>query len=264
MVQAALYVAMVLILVLAWAFALWRPRELSGLSRPRPLLIGHRGVRTEATENTVEALRLALERGLDGVEFDVQRTRDGTLVLYHDFHLPDGRPLTALGSAEIAAANTGLATLEEALKVCLDHPGTLINIELKAEGLITGGLEREAARLAAESGMADRVLISSFNPLSLGKVRLAAPSLRTALLYSPQLPWPLNSGALARWLHVDAIHPHFELVTPELLRWARSRGLMVNTWTVNDPAVVRGLVELTVDGIVADDPQAVRSAAGRE
>ena len=89
-----------------------------------------------------------------------------------------------------------------------------------------------------------RVLVSSFNPLSLMRVRLLEPKLRTALLYALDVPLFLRTGHLARWLHVDAVHPHCSQVDTELLRWATRHNLPVNTWTVNDTARVKELTSL--------------------
>jgi glycerophosphoryl diester phosphodiesterase len=107
------------------------------------------------------------------------------------------------------------------------------------------------------------VLVSSFNVWSLLKVRLLAPELRTALLFAPKLPL-LLPGVLAALLHVDALHPNEGQVDEGLMTRARRRGLMVNVWTVNEAARVRELLALGVDGVMADDPEALLLAAGRE
>lgn len=250
-------------LLALWRTVLWRPRPLPGLRPTRPLLIGHRGVRGSLPENTLAAFRRAFEAGLDGIEFDVQRTRDGALVLWHDLEA-DGRRVTALSLAELRAIAPDVALLPELLELARAYPGTLLNPELKlaGAGLRSGGLEREVARALRAAGVEDRAVVSSFQPLALARLRLSAPELRTGLLYAGELPPLLRGGTLAGWLHVDALHPHHPLATPGLMARARRRGLMVATWTVNDPAEVARLVALGVDGIMADDPDELRRAAG--
>ncbi len=265
---AALYTALLIGLFLVWA-ALWRPRAVLGVNRPTPLLIGHRGVRgslpADPPENSVAAFERAFDAGLDGVETDVQCTRDGTLILYHDFALPDGRVVTGLTLAELKAAVPSTATLEELFETARRYPSMLLNLELKTRGWRTGGLERRTVRAVRASGLAARVLVSSFNPLSLLRVRLYDRALRAAFLYAPGGPPLLRSDraalTLARALHLDALHPHHSSVTPTLVRAAARRGLPINTWTVNDPARVKDLTRLNVNGLMADSPKALKDAS---
>jgi glycerophosphoryl diester phosphodiesterase len=86
-----IYFFYLVLLLLLWRTVFWNPRKLSGVTRQKPLLLGHRGVRGERPENTVEAFQLAFESGLDGIECDVQRTSDGQLVLFHDFAIKDNK-----------------------------------------------------------------------------------------------------------------------------------------------------------------------------
>ncbi|MEJ2357884.1 MAG: glycerophosphodiester phosphodiesterase [Deinococcales bacterium] len=90
--------ALAFVVALAAALALWRAgwrgRPLPGVRGPKkPLLVGHRGTRGVEPENTLRAFRRAFDDGLDGIEFDVQRTLDGVLVLLHD-EVVGGRPVT--------------------------------------------------------------------------------------------------------------------------------------------------------------------------
>ncbi len=250
-------VSLITLLVL-WAL-LWFPRPLPDVSATtRPLLIGHRGLRGRLPENSLAAFTAAFEAGLDGVEFDVQRSRDGRLFIYHDVDLPDGRSARSLTLAELQAFDGDIPALDDLFALARGYPGKLLNLEIKSQSLRSDGLEKEVVRAVLESGLAGRVLLSSFNPLSLLRVRLLAPELRTALLYAPDLPLLLRSGYLARWLHVDALHPHHSQVDARMLRWAARHRLPVNTWTVNDRERVKDLTRLGVNGLMADDPEALK------
>lgn len=244
-----------ILLLLVWRYALWFPRRLPEVNRTPPYLLGHRGTRGEGLppENTLAAFEHALQAGLDGLECDVQRSRDGVLVLFHDFET-NGRSVSAQSLAELKAQHPQLCTLDELLALAARYPGTLINLELKSRTLCSDGLERDVVRAVRAAGLAGRTVISSFNPLSLLRVRLLAPELRVGLLYAPELPWYLREGLAAGWLHVDALHPHESQVTPELLAQARSQGLMVNTWTVNDPLRISSLAQQQTDAIIGDNP----------
>lgn len=251
------------LLVVAWIL-LWRPRRLPDVTPKKTLLLGHRGVRGGLPENTLSAFKAALDAGLDGLETDLQRTRDGVLVLFHDFALPDGRRVVDLTLAELRTAVPDLATLEDLFVLVRGFPGTLLNLELKTSGWRTGGLERAAGAAVRCSGVEGRVLASSFNPLSLVRLRFYAPEVRTALLYSPDGPRGLRSTraakVLAHLLHPDALHPHASLIDAELASWARRRGLLLNAWTVNDAEDVKRLTRLDVNGLMADSPKALKDA----
>ena len=104
-----LYLAGLLVL---WRWVFWQPRGLSGVNRLSPLVLGHRGVRGARPENTIEAFRLAFESGLDGIECDVQRSKDGELVLFHDFHLHD-KPLRKLSYIHIKSLDSKIPKLSE-------------------------------------------------------------------------------------------------------------------------------------------------------
>lgn len=247
--------AAVLILAALWRGPLWRPRRLPGVTRPRPWGVGHRGARDVREENTLAAFQLAFAH-LDGIETDVQRTRDGELVLWHDFDC-GGRPVDACTLAELRAAAPSLLRLDDLFELARQHPGTLLNLEVKSRPAPARRwrLERALTRSVRRAGVADRTWVSSFDPLALLRVRLLAPRLRTALLYGGGAPrW---TAALAGWLHVDALHPHASLVDDALLGRAAERRLPVHTWTVNDPGRVRALCRAGVGAVIGDDPEAL-------
>ncbi len=258
--------ALAFLLLLALALAvwrlMWRGRTLPGVGRGGPLLVGHRGTRTVAPENTLSAFRRAFEAGLDGVEFDVQRSLDGALVITHDSAV-EGTDVRDLTLAELRERLPQLATLDELFALARGYPGRLLNLEIKAEGVRTRGLERAVVRAVLASRAADRVLVSSFNPLSLLRVRLLAPGLRVALLYAPDTVRRLGARPRPGWLHVDALHPHHGMVDRGRVAGAHARAVAVNVWTVNDPDDMRRLRAMGVDAIMGDDPETLlRSARG--
>jgi glycerophosphoryl diester phosphodiesterase len=153
-------------------------------SAQRPLVLAHRGALQEAPENTLPAFRLALEQGADGVELDVRLTRDGQPIVFHDATLnrtTDGRGLVARATlSELrrldagamfgpAFAGTRLCTLGEALETL--SSAKLVNIELKGPSGPGGQLERQVLEAVEEAGARDRVVLSSFGPTKLKRLR---------------------------------------------------------------------------------------------
>ncbi len=249
-------------LLALWRGVLWRGRPLPGVTRAEPLLVGHRGVRAHVPENTVAAFRRALDAGLDGLETDVQRTSDARLVLVHDTHI-GGVAVSALPFDALRERSADLATLDDCFQVVRAYPGTWLNLELKTWRWFDPALVGDVARAVRASGLADRTLVSSFNPMALAILRVYAPELRVGYLWSsgPATPRVLRTPWPAGWLHADALHPHHTLVDEALVARARRRGLALNTWTVNEAADVARLRDLGVSGIMADDPHELLRAA---
>jgi glycerophosphoryl diester phosphodiesterase len=260
---------LVLALLLLWWYGLWSPRELRDIRSHRPLLLGHRGVRGSQPDNSLAAFQDAFAAGLDGIECDVQLARDHALVLVHDtdIHTADGQsiPVRKMTRHQLQQHDANVITLETLFDLAKHYPHTLLNVELKLpfeaaswRYQLWGSrqLERRVAACVQIHGLQDRVLISSFHPWTLVRMRFAAPRLRVALLCYKRLPW-----WLAGLLHVDAIHPHHNMLDETLFRRAKRSNLMINSWTVNDADEVQRLAALPLDGIVADDPTALKLAA---
>lgn len=258
------WLLLLVVSVAVWVGPAWRPRPLAGATRPRPWAIGHRGVRGPLPENSLAAFRAALDAGLDGLETDVQRTADGVLVLVHD-PVIGGNRVVGSGFAELQAALPTVATLGELLDLVRAYPGTLLNVELKTLGWRDGGLARATAGALAAAGLGDRLLVSSFSPIALLQFRRWAPGIRTAYLWidRPEVPWCLRTPWPAALLHADALHPHHTAVTAAAVARWRRRGLMVSTWTVNEPDEVARVVADGVDGVMADLPVELLAALKR-
>lgn len=201
----------------------------------------------------MRGFQAALDAGLDGVELDVRRLRDGTLVIHHDEHLKDGRALPQMVVADLPDY---VPTLEELLAWAA-KTGAYLNVEIKYES--TWPDDRVARTLDAirVHGLADQVIVSSFNPLLLDAARRHAPEIRRGFLYHRTYKFgPLDLVPLAlRWLQADAVHPHHTLIDAPLMAQARAGGWQVNTWTVNNPAEVIRLEALGVNALIGDLPE---------
>jgi glycerophosphoryl diester phosphodiesterase len=234
-------------------------------SAQRPLVLGHRGARQEAPENTLPAFQRALESGAAGVELDARLTADGQVIVLHDDDLArttDGQGradeltweeihrLNAQGRFGPAFAGTRVPTLAEALEALA--PVKLVNVELKGPDEDTG-LERRVLEVVRAAGMLERVVFSSFSPGHLRRLRQLDSRAALAVLYGASLfhpaPW-----ALAEELRLEALHPWRLAVSAGLVKKAHARGLRVRVWTVNAAAEVRRLAGWGVDGIISDVP----------
>lgn len=229
------------------------------MTRNRPLIIAHRGASAAHPENTVTAFRAAGPLGADAVELDARRTADGAVVVLHDDALADGRVLVETERADLPSQ---IPTLAEALDACGD---LVVNIEIKnwPEDRDFDPTEAVADEVVAElrrRGTPDRYLVSSFHRPTIDRVRVASPELATAFLHMREDG--LTALAVAVEHGHGALHPWYGWATEEVIAAAHEAGVVVNAWTVDDPAVMARLAGWGVDGIVTNVPDTALEVLG--
>lgn len=228
----------------------------------------HRGAsgwdRQYAPENTMPAFQKALEMGADGIELDVQLTRDGEIVICHDERIDRtsrgqgyvqdytlaelkkidfGKPHVEYGFVEIP-------TLREFFQF-IKPTNLKLNIELKTGVLYYEDIEEKTYKLAEEYGLNDRIIYSSFNHYSLEKLKNICLEARIGLLMGAdtvRLPdYPKLFGA-------EALHPPEWMVNKEYVEKCHAQGLKINTWTVDNPGRMQELLKMGVDAFITDCP----------
>lgn len=230
--------------------------------RPEVRRVGvtaHRGHARAAPENTLGAIRKAIESGADYAEIDVQLTADGIPVLLHDRDLMrvagDPRRLTDLTFDEVRKLDVGswfgpqfagekVPTLAEVIE--LSRGRMKLNIELKAFGPAPD-LGPTVARLVREKDFDADSLVTSFNLDALAEVKRLNPRVRTGLIVAHAI------GDVSR-VDVDVLNVRADHLTDELIRDAHRRGREVHAWTVNDPRQMAELIKRGVDNILTSDP----------
>ena len=218
----------------------------------RPDIYAHRGASRQGKENTIQAFELAAEMGVDGVELDVWRSRDGELVVHHDPNING----VLIGGITASRLTDYVPTLSTALDVCR---GLIVNIEIKSsQEQPRGALDPAEVlvhMLRARPEPPDRGLISSFDHGALDRIRDEAEEFQTGLLFWKQ-PWlPVLLHAVEHG-HC-ALHPHETLVDKALRDETNKAAIRLNVWTVNVPLRVSELMDLGVDGLITDIPDEV-------
>ena len=227
----------------------------------KPLLIGHRGARGLAPENTLLALDAGIRVGCPWLEFDVQRHASGAHFLLHDLTLE--RTTNGRGVAveqdwhELRRLDAGkgqhLPTLDEALDLIDQRAG--VNIELKTwDGTAAAVAECLKPRLA-EGWPAEQFLVSSFHLPELHEFRQLLPEVPVGVLLCGV---PLDWAACATELQAVALNQSVEFVDARLVADAKARGLAVNVYTVNDAEEYRRLGAMGVDAVFTDVPDRLR------
>ncbi|MFJ6795888.1 glycerophosphodiester phosphodiesterase [Streptomyces sp. NPDC091268] len=255
-----------------------------------PTVYAHRGASAYAPENTLDAIDLAMRLGFDWVENDVQRTKDGELVVVHDDTLarttdveqvfPARKPwrIADFTAAEIARLDAGswfgeeyagarVPTLREYLdRVQRNHQRLLLEIK-KPE--LYPGIEEQTLQVLGEAGWLDdqhvsrRLVVQSFSADCVRIVHGLRPDIVTAFLGTPPV------ADLPRYAaFTDRINPWHTTISGDWvaavhgLLGAHGKAMEVDTWIVDDEATARKVQDMGVDGIITNKPDVVREAVG--
>jgi glycerophosphoryl diester phosphodiesterase len=220
--------------------------------------VGHKGADLVAPGNTIASFEAALAAGVDMIEFDVLRLRDGRLVLAHDY---------------ADAAKREPPTLEEGLDLFAGeaYAGVELDVDLKLPGY-----EREVVEALRARGLADRALVSSTYLESMDRLGELAPGLRrgwsvprvrrdyTKSVLAPgayvvariaRELLPRRAARMIRAGRFEAVMAHWLFVSPRLVRSVREAGGELYVWTVDDGRRIERMEALGVDGVITNDPR---------
>ena len=230
------------------------------------LIFAHRGSSGTHPENTMEAFKAALEAGAEGIELDVQLTKDLIPVVIHDETLER----TTNGSgwvrdhtlAQLQQLDAGswfspnftgvkIPTLNDVLEWLVKTPLHL-NIELKNGVVRYPGIEKIIVDLLNGFDLLDRIIISSFNHYSLVEVHNLNPSIETAILFMEALYEPWN---YANSVGAQGLHCYLPVAVPEYVAAASKAGMPLRIFTVNENEQIMSLLQSNCAAIFTDWPE---------
>lgn len=230
------------------------------------LTVAHRGSSAYAPENTLAAVQLAIDSGCDLVEVDVQRTRDGALVLVHDTDLErttgsrtavadvtleELRRLDAGSWFSQVYAGERVPTLDELLDR-LDGSGTGLLLEIKRPDLYPGIAVDVARLLRARRTPLDEVVVQSFDHHVMRQLSRYAPEFTVGLLGHPPVR---RLRELSRW--AAYVNPHHRRATSGYVAAVQATGMRSMVWTADKPADLQRALSLGVDGVISNRPDAL-------
>ena len=237
----------------------------------KPVIWAHRGASGYEPENTLASFAKAVELGADGIELDIQLTKDGQLVVLHDelinrtstgTGLVNDYTLSELRSFDFSFPKKfpghkklPIPTMEEVFAL-IRPTNLIINIELKTGILFYPGIEQKILDMTRAFGMEDRVIYSSFNHYTIRSIRQMNPEAKTALLFQDGF---IDVPEYAKQMGVDALHPEIYIIRyPGFMGKCAQLGLDVNTWTVNKEEYMRLCCEYGVNAIITNYPDRAR------
>ncbi len=238
----------------------------------RTMVWAHRGASGYAPENTLAAFQKAIDLKADGIELDVQMTKDGQLVIIHDEtvnRVSDGKgEVKNFTYEEIKRLNVnkkypeygavGIPSLEEVYRLIKDTE-LMINVELKNGIVFYENLEEKVMELTRRMGLEERVIYSSFNHYSVMKLKKLNPSIEAGFLYEDG---HLDMPEYALKHGVEALHPAlYNLQYPNFIQECRERSIKIRPWTVNGIEDMQMLCEQEMDAMITNYPDLGRKVA---
>jgi glycerophosphoryl diester phosphodiesterase len=238
------------------------------------LVVAHRGASSSHPENTLVSFEAAVAVGADVIELDVRMSNDGVAVVMHNADVSattDGTgyvhelslaQLKRLDASHGIGAPTSVPTLDEALELLSGRIGLDIEVKnLPGDPGYDGGREAAAEAIVealARTSFDGPVLVTSFNPESIARIRGVEPEIPTGFL-SHQAVDPASALRLAREGGHAFVLPQAGVLMEAgrpFVDHAHGAGVRVGTWTVDDADDLRRLFELGVDAVATNDPEA--------
>ena len=232
-------------------------------------VFAHRGASGDYPENTMLAFEKAIEIGIDGIELDVHKSKDGQLVVIHDEDIQrtfKGKGLVQDYTLEelqqfmcrkfefIKNDNCKIPTLRDVFEL-IKNEDLILNIEAKTD-IIHYDLEQDVLNLINEYKLQNKVLISSFNHYSLNIFQNLDDSLAYGALYEYEEDYSSEENVVehAKKLNVYSINIDKSLVSKEMVDLAHENGLKIYVYTINKPNDMRKMIDFGVDAIFSDYP----------
>lgn len=239
----------------------------------KPLVWAHRGASGYAPENTLAAFQKAVDLDADGVELDIQLTKDDQIVVIHDETIDrtsDGKGwVKDYTLEELRAFNynrtkpeykhADIPTMREVFEL-LKPTGLFINIEIKTGVVFYEKIEEKILALTKEMGMEDRVCYSSFNHYTVTRIHELKPDAEVGFLYADG---PIDMPSYGVKHSVNALHPAlYNLQYDGFVKECKEKGLKLNVWTVNERPYMEMCCQYGVDAIITNYPDIAKEVVG--
>ncbi|MBN1328612.1 MAG: hypothetical protein JXA54_03980 [Candidatus Heimdallarchaeota archaeon] len=220
-----------------------------------PIIYGHRGSSILEPENTMRAFARAFQDGAKGIEFDIRMTLDEQIVIIHDGAInrtSNGSGLVKdMSYEELQQFDFGKGEKIPLLKEVLKLYGNRfwLNIEIKEIGL-----EKQLIEMLIDLNISKKIVISSFIPVTLEKVKEINTNFSTAYLYAIRR---INLLQIKNDLKCEGIHPYKNNISKRMLKKAKEQNLAVRVWTIDNPKKAIKLAKMGVDGIITNNPKLI-------
>ena len=221
-----------------------------------PLIISHRGkIDLGSPENVLIGIQEAIELGVDMVEFDVRRTKDGVLVCHHDATIGHKR-VSDLSFNDLRKLQKSICKLDDVINICKNKVG--VNLEIKELGFEVEIVEKLTANFNYEE-----IFVTSFSPLVIRKIKSLDSKIIAGLLIGDainlQVFYKIIKEAIFMtefyYSKADFISPYYKIYEMGLMKNFENNRIPIQLWTVNDLVFLKDLINSDIQSIVTDVPE---------
>ena len=269
----ALLLLLLILMIYKILNAHWNPSYPNYLKQSDFFYYGHRGAPTLAPENTLLSFQEAINNNIDGIELDVQLSKDRKLIIYHDEYIDyngSKSKISNLSLEEIQLidvknnfTNLAFQKIPELSEVLEILPSNMIlNIEIKSyySNLFSNGIEDELLKTVKGKVDMQQLIISSFNPFIVKRIKKIDKSLSTALIWSSKSYWWLSVAMIPKYkvfsayCKPDIFHVNINDVNKKMVNWFQKRNIPLYAYTVNTKSDLDKAQGYELNGIFTDDP----------
>jgi len=220
-----------------------------------PLIISHRGkINLGSPENVLVGIQEAIELGVDMVEFDVRRTKDGCLVCHHDATVED-KLVSDLSFKALKKLKRSICKLEEVIDICKGKVG--VNLEIKEKGF-----EGRIVNRLTENFSYDKIFVTSFSSSVIREIKNVDSKITAGLLIGEAISFKVFYKILKEAIFMtefhyskaDFISPFYKVYEMGLMKRFVNQGIPIQLWTVNDLVFLKDLINSDIQSIVTDVP----------
>lgn len=237
------------------------------------IIFAHRGASGDYPENTILAFKKALEIGVDGIELDVHKSKDGELVVIHDedikrtfkgnglvkdYTLEELRLFDCKKFKHRYDSQCKICTLKEVIEI-IKNEDIILNIEAKTD-IINYDLEKDVLDLINEYGVKNKILISSFYHQTIQNLKKLDSDVKYGALYGDRQDYQTDSSIVedANNIGVYSMNISKDMVTKEIVEKAHNNGMKVFVYTVNSSRNMKDMIGFNVDGVFTDYPEKMK------
>ena len=235
-------------------------------SKTNTFYFAHRGAQKIYSENTLKSFQKAIELGCDGIEMDIQITKDEKIIIFHDFDIALGKNqhfISQLTYQEIislckAKKITPPDLFDSVIPLMSKNPDIIFNIEIKSQAYNNFKIINFLNHLLSEPLMQNQCIFSSVNPFCLIqlKAHIGKKVFIGIVLGSKRMknnPNSILNKIIIKCINPQFLHPNANYLNLELVDWAHANNMLVSTYTVNSRVQLEEMKKLGVDGVFTDN-----------
>ncbi len=230
------------------------------------MVLGHRGAKGLAPENTIASMKEAIKYNVDLIEIDVQLSKDGKVIVMHDATVDrttDGTGYVKdLTSSEIKKLDAGVKFnpkfknekvpfLEEVIEFLKNYPNVRLNIEIKNGPVFYPKIEEKVAEIINDYNYHNSAIVSSFDHIALKNIKEIDSRIYTGLLFMSRL---YNLEKYVEELQLSAIHPMWFYLTEDIVKSMHKNDIAVNTWIIDDMSLYKKFASIGIDSFGTNYP----------